>query len=100
MEPIVHNHDQQDFDSFVGYISPLSNLIVVSCMYRGQQMDYEDSVSSVDPQEQEPVPVAGLCLIVQLCHSSAADACLCDDYRTDAGLYRGCQRHYPGYFRG
>ena len=53
MQPIIHNHDQQDFDSFVGYISPLSNLIVVSCMYRGQQMDYEDSVSSVDPQEQE-----------------------------------------------
>ena len=53
MEPIVHNHDQQDFESFVGYISPLSNLIIVSCMYRGQQMDYEDSVSSVDPQEQE-----------------------------------------------
>ena len=26
---------------------------MVSCMYRGQQMDYEDSVSSVDPQEQE-----------------------------------------------
>ena len=23
MEPIVHNHDQQDFESFVGYISPL-----------------------------------------------------------------------------
>ena len=53
MEPIIHNHDQRDFESFVGYISPLANLIVVSCMYRGQQMDYEESVSSKDPQEQE-----------------------------------------------
>jgi len=53
MDPIYHNHDQHDFEYFTDYISPLSNLIEVSCMYRGQQIDFQRSISSSTPREQE-----------------------------------------------
>ncbi len=53
MDPIYHNHDQNDFEYFVEHISPLSNFIEVSCLYRGQQIDYEVSISSTKPEDQE-----------------------------------------------
>ena len=53
MQPIIHNHDQQDFEDFTDYVSPLANLIIVSCLQRGQQIDYESSTSSSEPDDQE-----------------------------------------------
>ena len=53
MQPIIHNHAQQDFEDFTDYVSPLANLIIVSCMQRGQQIDYESRISSSEPDDQE-----------------------------------------------
>ena len=53
MEPIYHNHNQGDYEYFVDHISPLSTLIEVSCMYRGQQIDYMGCISSTSAREQE-----------------------------------------------
>ena len=53
MDPIYHNHDQHDFEYFVDHISPLSKFIEISCMYRGQRIDYNNCISSTAPGEQE-----------------------------------------------
>lgn len=53
IDPIIHNHNQEEYESFTEYISPLSDLIVVRCMYRGQELDYEESITAIDPTDQE-----------------------------------------------
>mgnify|MGYP001169408194 FL=1 len=53
IERIVHNHDQDDYLSFVDYVSPLENLIRVSSMYRGQLLDYDSCSTTEDGDDQE-----------------------------------------------
>jgi hypothetical protein len=51
--PIIHNHDSEDFGAFIDFLFPISNLIIASCMYRGQQLDFLDSGISYSPVEEE-----------------------------------------------
>ncbi len=51
--PIIHNHDSEEFDSFIDFLYPISNLIMVSCMYRGQTLDFLDSGVDYSPTEEE-----------------------------------------------
>ena len=99
MEPIVHNHDQQDFESFVGYISPLSNLIMVAaCIVAADGLRGQCFICAIRRSRSFSSGRSRPHYAAQLTYNSKCSHL--DNYRTHAGLHRGRQRYNPGHFRG